>query len=330
MFKSIKYILLSTIVITSLLITACGGENAAEATQQALSSIQTAVAETVAAQDAATQNASTSTPLAPIATQTPLLFSATLTPLAAPPSPTLPSNAAISKCGSASLVSETIPDGTIFKPGAQFTKTWEIKNTSTCAWDTSYKIIFWDGDILGGAYVYNLPQAVGPGQTVPISLILTAPTGEATYTSKWMLQTPDNINFGVGQYNAPFYAVIAVSASSNPNYAVTSVEYEMVRDPATGCPANVTYTAYATVTSNGPLQFKYYWTQSDGHTVKNPDIVKIKSAGSVVLSNSWQLHIATNTGTRWMALAIGIPDSNGENYQYTEYPHVEFTKTCGG
>jgi hypothetical protein len=56
----------------------------------------------------------------------------------------------------------------------------------------------------------------------------------------------------------------------------------------------------------------------------------MKSAGSVVLSNSWQLHIATNTGTRWMALAIGIPDSNGENYQYTEYPHVEFTKTCGG
>jgi hypothetical protein len=281
----------------------------------------------VTVQDA-TQMANTSTPVAPVATQTPLQFSPTLTPLAAPPSPTLPSNAAISKCGSASLVSETIPDGTIFKPGAQFTKTWEIKNTSTCAWDTSYKIIFWDGDILGGAYVYNLPQAVGPGQTVPISLILTAPTAEATYTSKWMLQTPDNINFGVGQYNAPFYAEIAVSASSNPNYAVTSVEYEMVRDPATGCPANVTYTAYATVTSNGPLEFKYYWTQSDGHTVKNPNIIKIKNAGSVVVSNSWQLHIATNTGTRWMALAIGISD--GESYKYTEYPHIDFTKTCGG
>jgi hypothetical protein len=311
----------------SLLITACGAENPAEATQQALGNIQTAVAETVAAQDA-TENASTSTPSAPVVTQTPLLFVPTLTPLAAPASPTLPPNTTISKCGSASLASETIPDGTIFKPGAQFTKTWEIKNTSTCAWDTSYKIIFWDGDILGGAYWYNLPQAVGPGQIVPISLPMIAPTEEATYTSKWMLQTPDNINFGVGQYNAPFYVEIAVSASSNPNYAVTSVEYEMVRDPATGCPANITYTAYATVTSNGPLEFKYYWTQSDGHTVQNPNIIKMKSAGSVVVSNSWQLHIATNTGTRWMALAIGI--SNGEKYQYTEYPHVEFTKTCGG
>jgi hypothetical protein len=102
----------------------------------------------------------------------------------------------------------------------------------------------------------------------------------------------------------------------------------MVRDPATGCPANITYTAYATVTSNGPLEFEYYWLQSDGHTVQNPDIIKMKSAGSVVVSNPWQLHIATNVGTRWMALVIGVSD--GENYQYTEYPRVEFTKTCGG
>ncbi len=324
MFKPIKYTLFVLIVIASLLITACGAENTAEATQEA-NGIQTAVAETVAA-----QNASTSTPAAPVVTQTPLLFSPTLTPLAVPASPTLPSNTAKSKCASASLVSETIPDGTIFKPGAQFTKTWNIQNTSACAWDTSYEIVFWDGNVLGGAYVYNLPQAVGPGQTVPISLILTAPTDEAAYTSKWMLQTPDNVVFGVGQYNAPFYAEIVVSASAKPNYAVTSVEYEMVRNPATGCPANVNYTAYATVTSNGPLEFKYYWNQSDGHIVKNPDIIKLESAGSIVLSNSLKLHLAANTGTYWMAIAIGISDDDGETYQYTEYPHVEFIKDCGG
>ena len=322
MFKPIKYTLLVTIVIVSLLITACGPESTAEA-----SAVQTAVAGTIAAQSTA-QNTNTPAPETPAVTQTPVQFSPTLTPLA-PPAPTLPSNTAKSKCASASLVSETIPDGTIFKPGAQFTKTWEIKNTSTCAWDTSYKVVFWDGNVLGGAYVYNLPQAVGPGQTVPISVVLTAPTDEATYTSKWMLQTPDTINFGVGQYNAPFYVEIAVSIAEKPNYAVTSVEYEMVRDPATGCPANINYTAYATVTTNGPLDFKYYWTQSDDHTVRNPDVIKMKSAGSIVLSNSWKLHIATDTGTRWMAISIGILDKSGD-YQYTEYPHIEFTKTCGG
>ena len=321
MFKPIKYTLLVTIVIVSLLITACGLKGTPDA-----SAVQTAVEGTIAAQSTA-QNTNTPAPETPAVTQTPVQFSPTLTPLA-PPAPTLPSNTAKSKCASASLVSETIPDGTIFKPGAQFTKTWEIKNTSTCAWDTSYKVVSWDGNVLGGAYVYNLPQAVGPGQTVPISIVLTAPTDEATYTSKWMLQTPDTINFGVGQYNAPFYVEIAVSIAEKPNYAVTSVEYEMVRDPATGCPANINYTAYATVTTNGPLDFKYYWTQSDDHTVRNPDVIKMKSAGSIVLSNSWKLHIATDTGTRWMAISIGILDKNGD-YQYTGYPHIEFTKTCG-
>jgi hypothetical protein len=331
MFKSIKYTLFVTIVATSLLITACGAQSTAESAQE-LSSIETAVAATVAAQNTAQSANNTPMPTAPIVTQTPLVFSPTLTPLAPIASPTLSTNTSKSECASASLVSETIPDGTIFSPDKVFTKTWDIKNTSTCTWDTTYRIIFWSGDILGGSYYYNLPQMVAPGQTLPISLILTAPKTEATYTSEWMLQTPDSVEFGVGQYNVPFSAKINVSTSATPNYGVTSVEYNMVRDPATGCPANVTYTAYATVTTNGPLEFKYYWNNiqfnGETQTVKNPDIIKMKSAGSVVLSNSWKLHIATNTGTRWMAIAIGISD--GDNYQYTEYPRVEFTKDCGG
>jgi hypothetical protein len=316
MFKSIKYTLLSTIVITSLFITACGAESTAEATQE-LNAIETAVAETVAA-----QNASSPTPATPLFTQTPLQFSPTLTPLAPLASPTLPSNTAKSQCASASLISETIPDGTIFKPGAQFTKTWEIQNTSTCTWDTSYKIIFWDGDLLGGAYYYNLPQIVTPGKTFPISLVLTAPKDEATYTSKWMLQTPDSVEFGVGQYNAPFYAEIAVSAAAKPNYAVTGVEYELVRDPATGCPANVNYIVYATITTSGPIELSYYWAQSDGNS-SSPKTIKIETATTTTLSHEWKLHIATNTGMRWMALVITDP-------VYQEYPHAEFVKDCGG
>jgi hypothetical protein len=317
MFKSIKHTLLSTIVLACLFITACGANGTEEATQE-LGAIQTAVAETITA-----QIVNTSTPDAPVATQTPLLFSPTLTPLAPIASPTLPSNAAKSKCASASLISETIPDGTIFKPGVQFTKTWEIQNTSTCTWDTSYKIIFWDGDLLGGAYYYNLPQIVGPGQTLPISLILTAPKDEATYTSKWMLQTPDSVEFGVGEYNAPFYAEVAVSASAKPNYAVTSVEYSIARDPATGCHANINYITYATITTSGPIEeFTYYWNQSDGN-YSNPKTIKIESATTLTLSHEWKLHIATNTGMRWMALVVTSP-------VYREYPHAEFIKTCGG
>ncbi|MDD2920868.1 MAG: NBR1-Ig-like domain-containing protein [Anaerolineales bacterium] len=311
-----------TLITTSILVSACG----AQAAQDPY--VQTAVALTVAAKNAE-QSAPTPTPeTVAIATKSPLEFSPTLTLSAPIASATAPVNANANPCAKASLVSETIVDGTIFKPGQKFTKTWEIKNTSSCAWNTSYKIVFWDGDILGGGYVYNLPQNVPPQGVVSISLVLTAPTVDGSYKSKWALQTPDGVNFGVGDYSAPFYAEIVVSSSSKPAYAVTSVTYQMTREPATGCPANINYIAYATVTTNGPLEFKYYWVQSDGHNIYNKELIKMEAAGSVVLSNSWKLNLASNAVTRWMALAIGISD--GEYYQFTEYPHVEFTKTCGG
>jgi hypothetical protein len=102
-----------------------------------------------------------------------------------------------------------------------------------------------------------------------------------------------------------------------------------VREPDTGCPANVWYYAYATVITNGPVEFKYYWKQSDGHDVKYPDIIKITAAGFTELpAHSWKFHIADSPGPKWMMLVIGT--KNGEGYDYVEYPPgVEFVKTCG-
>jgi len=318
--KRIICLIIAILVITSTFTTAC---SEAEPTQDPF--IITAVAQTVAAKNAP-QSATLAIPPTPEIIQTPLGFSPTLTSLPPTAMPTA-NNTNKSACAKASLVSETIVDGTIFKPGEKFTKTWEIKNASTCTWDTSYGIVFWNGDVLGGAYYYNLPQSVPPGAVFPASLVLTAPKEDGSYKSEWVLQTPDKVNFGVGEYSAPFYTEIVVSAAEKPAYAVTDVTYEMVRTPPTGCPANVTYTAYATVSTNGPLEFKYYWAQSDGHNPKG-DVIKMKAADSIVITNSWQLHIATTPGTRWMAIVIGISD--GEYYQYTEYPKVEFTKLCGG
>lgn len=317
MFKSIKYIFFTSIVISTLLLTACGARSTTESAQ---ASIQTAVAQTVAAQNAG-QFTSTTAPVSPDYTQTPLHFSPTGTPSAPTILPTRTFNPAASACAQASLISETIPDGTIFKPGQTFTKTWEIKNTSNCSWDTSYKIVFWDGNVLGGAYVYNLPQAVDPGQTVPISLFLTAPAVDATYTSKWMLQTPDSVEFGVGQYSAPFTTVIVVSSADKPNYAITSVEYSVVRDPATGCPANVNHIVYATFTSNGPIEFSYSWLQSDGND-SDPKILKMNAAGKLTISREWKIHLGSTPGTKWMSIVIVEP-------VYQEYPRAEFNYLCG-
>lgn len=294
MTKSKIYLLFTTIIAAALLLASCGENTDAE------SVIQTSVAETVAAQPPVVI---TETPPAVtlVPTQTPFAQPTTGT---LPPTPTL-STASKAECAKASLQDETIVDGKIFKPGEQFTKTWYITNTSNCVWDTSYKIIFWDGNILGGAYVYNLPQITGPGQTVPVSLVLTAPTQDGTYRSEWKLQTPDNINFGVGVYQAAFYTEIVVSSADKPSYAVTSVELTIDREPDYGCqPANMVYTAYATFTTNGPLEFKFRWLQQDGNN-SGIQTVKMTEAGKKTFTRVWKLgRAASQNSNRWFQIVV--------------------------
>lgn len=310
MLKNIKSILFVSTLTLSTLLSACGSGTPQDAT------IQTAVAQTVAAQE----TAYTETPSAP-PTELSLLPTTIVTPFVTVPSPTLPVNPSKSDCAKASLDSETIPDGTIYKPGELFTKTWQITNTSTCVWDINYKIVFWSGDILGGAYVYNLPQVTGPGVTLPISLVLTAPAVDGRYKSEWALQTPDKINFGVGMYSEPFYTTIVVSSSAKPAYAVTSVDYSVVRNPATGCPLNTRYRIYATFTTNGPLEFTFQWQQSDGNSQGGKGTIKMTEAGTKTVSREWMVQRGNSLNDRWMSMTILAPD-------YKEYPPAIFSYDC--
>src|SRR5688572_26415234 len=313
MFRTKKSLIFATTIII-LIISACGTGTDSQ------TAIQTAVAETVAAQNT-NQPIITETPAATlIPTQTPYQLPTSL--------PTLPATTSAStsnqkvECAHASLQDESIVDGTIFSPGEQFTKTWYVTNTSTCVWDTSYKIIFWDGNVLGGGYVYNLPQVTGPGETIPISLVLTAPTVDGTYRSEWKLQTPDNISFGVGYLNSAFYTEIAVSSAEEPEYGVTNVELYITREPAYGCqPATMVYTAYATFTSNAPLRFTFRWGQQDGNN-GGPQTVEVTSATQKTFSRVWNLgRAASQNDNRWFQIVLLDP-------VYKEYPIVGFDFFC--
>ncbi len=68
-----------------------------------------------------------------------------------------------------------MPDGTSFKPDQDFTKTWRLKNIGTCTWTKAYALVFVSGDRMTGDKVTQLKANVAPGQTVDISIELTAP-----------------------------------------------------------------------------------------------------------------------------------------------------------
>lgn len=122
----------------------------------------------------------------------------------APASPTpKPSQTAGTEtpCDQAVFVRDTsVPDGTQFLPGTAFTKTWEIKNTGTCAWDGTYSLVFANqGDLMGGQISRPLVSSgtVDAGKSVKISVDLVAPDKTGDYKGYWRLRNPSgDVFFG--------------------------------------------------------------------------------------------------------------------------------------
>ncbi|GAB4503185.1 MAG: hypothetical protein Fur0043_01770 [Anaerolineales bacterium] len=287
-------------------------------------SIATAVAMTVAAHDTQMAEAAstptlteadpTSTPEAKQTTPTPTgQIPPTFSPPTAPPAV-----GSTGPCLLANLVSETIPDGQIMMPGQYFWKTWRLRNGGTCTWDSTYKIVYWSGELMGGLLEYPFPEVVPPGDEVDITLYMQAPSANGLYTSSWKIRSPWGGTFGVGEYDQAFYVQVNVNDSSNPEYGVTSVTYKVVRKPEAGCATNVWYTVYATITTNGPVEIWYRWLQSDGNNTHEKKL-EFTEAGSQTLSREWSMHLGVSPGTKWMQVLITAPQELDFGKAYFDY-----------
>ncbi len=103
-------------------------------------------------------------------------------------------------CNKATFISDvTVPKGSVLPPGVRFTKTWKLQNTGTCTWETSYSVVYSDGDILGAAESNALQATVEPGEMGDISVEFTAPEDEGTYTSYWVMHDNEGFWFGIGE-----------------------------------------------------------------------------------------------------------------------------------
>jgi len=321
-------LILTILTALALALTSCGANNA--------SIIATSVALTVQAQN--TQVASgTDTPL-PLATNPPLTNTPavntpgtnapaaipTLTPLVL--QPTSSSGTKFCTAG-ATFVSETVPDGSIFSPGAQYLKTWNIENTGTCTWDPTWKFVYVSGDLMGGTPGgYPLPSTA-PNQTMNFSITLTAPTDYGTYTGYWKLESPWGQVFGDSGSGNPFWVKINVnSGTAGPNtpsvYGVTSItyDYSTAFGKSGTCAPNVFLTTTATISVSGPLKISYYWAQSDGGRGDLQNL-NFTEASSITLHDTWPLRAAHEIGLTWEEIVVTSPIHKDFVNLYAKYDH---------
>ena len=171
------------------------------------------------------------------ATATPTVTGTPPTPTPTNTKPPTTSTVPPSTCDKAQFIADvTVPDGTTFAPGTAFNKTWRLKNIGACSWTTSYQLVFYSGEKMGGPDALTFPKSVAPGQTVDLTVSLTAPNTAGSYRGYWMFKNASGALFGIGyQANKPWWVDIKVTGSSGPTFTptVTSTATATMTETAT-------------------------------------------------------------------------------------------------
>jgi hypothetical protein len=339
------------LVGVSLLLAACGPSAApaeTTATQVDPNAVFTAAAETanaklteIAAQTPspapATATSTSTSAASPTVAQTTAVITATAT-LAA-------SGAGAGAGGDNSqyVADVTIPDGTNFSSNESFVKTWRVQNTGSSTWTTSYSLNFVSGAPMTSTTKVPLPQEVGPGQTLDISVSMTAPAEAGNYKGFWQLSNAQGTVFGTQIYvdvnvtgGASASSVTpgtpgtpsASAASATPGTpgaaGSTVTQVTLTLESATvqaSCPYTFRFPASVTVNKDGKVTYRL----EAGSNTDGFEFSSLPGASTTNLSagtHSFNYELAINASmTGWARLHVTSPD----DVTSTE---VTYTLTC--
>ena len=218
--------------VTVLGLIACGRASAASlSAQEVIASVNTAGALTsaymVQIQAVHSDLPTRITNFVPVLTL-PTFASATLIQLSNTPILYTPSG----NCDSALYIKDvTISDGAVFAPNTTFKKIWRIRNTGSCIWNKNLAIMFSSGNNMSGETT-TINRQIVPNETADISVELTAPDNDGTYTGYWILSNDNGAAFGGFVY---VQIVVSTNTSASPLAPTTTLE-----STATIAPTNTT------------------------------------------------------------------------------------------
>lgn len=215
--KKSKYLLIPVLILSAIFLGACNLPQR-ESSEDADATTVASTAETVLTQAAetaiSTLSSATTAPettALPTNTLVPTMLSVTATKTPVP-------------CNRASFVKDvTYADNTEVPAGTTFTKTWRLKNNGSCTWTSGYVLLFDGGDQMGAPATSTVTGGtVAPGETVDISVNLTAPANPGTYQGKFKLRSPNNVVFGINAGGQGSFWVKIVVPNPTPTPTNTS------------------------------------------------------------------------------------------------------------
>jgi len=157
----------------------------------------------------------------------------------------------------------TIPDNSVVVSNTAFTKTWRLKNIGTCTWDNNYLVAYISGTTMSqqpGYWIVQQGQTVAPGQTVDVSVGMTAPVHSGNYASFWGLKKVDGQFMPIqgGANGNSFYVNIKVNNGvADGKITAQSISIELEQGSGTVCTADATYFVHASITADGAMTASY-------------------------------------------------------------------------
>jgi uncharacterized protein YkwD len=133
----------------------------------------------------------------------------------------------------------TILDGTQINPGAKFTKTWEFLNNGTCPW-IGYTLKFAAGDQMNAPLSAPIPETLLK-ELVQVSVELTAPTANGSYTGYFTLNNPNGKDVPIGIEKTFWVKITVGSGGTSPQATVSG----STQAPSAGTGGNCNYTQNA-------------------------------------------------------------------------------------
>jgi hypothetical protein len=238
-------------------------------------------------------------------------------------------------CDRADFVADvTIPDNSYIAPGTGFTKTWALKNSGTCTWTTGYSLVYASGEQMGGQAATSLPGNVLPGQSINLSVNMTAPTAAGPHQGYWRLQNAGGGAFGWGINGDQAFWVLINSgstsstgtSSSSGGFAVTSVTISVSPTSFTttlaNCGAGVNFIYTGKITANGAGTVTYEWRKTDG-TVISSDAIDFSSSGTKEVTTNYA-YTSSTIGASASQLLLYIDKPNHQSFA----TGGTFTLTC--
>jgi hypothetical protein len=129
------------------------------------------------------------------------------TPLASPLAPTSSGASAgtASGCNDAAFTGENLPDKSEVTANKEFTKSWELVNTGTCAWEIGYTFAFLAAESTAGIEGYDIvikneDETTDPGHSQSFVVKIVAPDTAGEYFGYWKLKDKDGKFFGPRVY----------------------------------------------------------------------------------------------------------------------------------